>query len=371
MIAAILKFKQENPDRPVYAININGLDPSVAEPLTLEQLHEWWELPPGSLICIDECQEDDYFPLDRGTPEAWVKRISKVRHEGMDFWMTTQHPQLMSPYVRRLVDQHVHSVRKFNTSLVVRFMWGRCMDACEKGGAQKVAVTSAGALPKEVFDLYKSSNAHNMKRRIPLRAMMLPVFAVIAVVALLMVPVMLKRMRDTSMAAAGGAPVGSVPGADKAQPKDARVVDEQLRQKDYAKWSSPRIDGVPWSAPMFDSQQVRAVPRIACMAVDDGRCSCITEQGTHYVVAAAMCRQIAANGLYNPFLDAESQDQGGRSAGQPAASVQPQAPPTPAVQLAASTGSEYRNAKAREDGIAAAYVPPDDMPWNPNDMPVK
>ncbi|MET3650665.1 zonular occludens toxin domain-containing protein [Dyella japonica] len=358
MVAAILQFKKDHPERPVFAININGLDPSVAEPLTLEQLHKWWELPPGALICIDECQEDDFFPLDRGQPPEWVKRISKVRHEGMDFWMTTQHPNLMSAYVRRLMDQHVHSVRKFNSQVVSRFTWGRCMENCEKGAAQKVAVHTVGTLPKEVFELYKSSNAHNMKMRVPFRAWMLPVLGVVALCALVAIPLVIKKLKaqtdHTPTAAAG---VTAAPGAKPGAPQGSEA--DRLRREDFAKWMKPRVDGLPWSAPMFDGLSVRSNPRLYCIAVDDGRCTCHTEQGTRYAVPADRCRQIAADGLYNPFADglelARNDGQKGERE-----SVQPQAPTSVPSE---PNGVEMTGIR-KERVTAAAYDPPTYKAWN-------
>lgn len=309
MVAGILEFKREFPHRPVYAINVNGLHESVAQPLTIEQLQRWWELPPEALICIDEAQESSFMPLDSGKPSDWVKHISKVRHEGMDFWLTTQHPNLISAYVRRLVDQHVHFVRKYNTSIVLRHAWGRCMENCEKDSAQRSAASGVVTLPKEVFDLYKSSNAHNMKRRVPFKAWMLPACAVIAVAAVLFLPVALKRMHEKAVA-----PAAAQAGGKASPSTDLRVVDDGMRQSNFAKWMKPRVDGLPWSAPMFDHLEVQAQPRLYCIAGDDGRCNCITEQGTHYEVGLKQCRAIVQNGLYNPFASpvADADDRGSR-----------------------------------------------------------
>jgi hypothetical protein len=359
MVAAILKFKQENPHRPVYAININGLDPSVAEPLTLEQLARWWELPPEALICIDEAQEDEFFPLDQGKPKEWVKRISKVRHEGMDFWFTTQHPDLVSAYVRRLVDSHVHSVRKFNSHVVSRFHWGRCMTSCEEPRAQKVAIHTVGTLPKEVFELYKSSNAHNMKRKIPLRAMVLPIAAVIAVAALVGVPMVLKKLREQTthpVATAQGAPAGA---SSALRTEAAGSEDQRLRREDFAKWMKPRVDGLPWSAPMFDGLAVRAQPRLFCIAGED-KCVCQTEQGTSYKVDGARCRAIAAGGLYNPFIDGDLSRQDRQSHPRQASAAQP---PTDRGGLPVASGiASGRMSRA----TATPYTPPEFGTWNPD-----
>lgn len=358
MVAAILAFKKKHPDRPVFAININGLDPSVAELITLDQLHNWKELPPGSVICIDECQEEDYFPQDRGQPSAWVKAISKVRHEGMDFWLATQHPNLMSGYVRRLVDEHVHSVRKFKSSVVGRFTWGRCMENCEKESAQKTAIHSVGTLPKEVFSLYKSSNAHTMKRSIPWRAWVLPIAVVVAAAAIVFLPFALKRLQHAREAAITGGPASASSSAT-ARTASAEHEDDAMRRTDMAKWMRPRLDGVPWSAPMFDNLQVRTVPKLYCVAVDDGRCTCHTEQGTRYAVPADRCRAIVADGLYNPF-DGGVQDQQEDRQVARRRSDQPQAP-SAAERVPIYTDSV---SSGKERATAKAYTPPEYILWN-------
>ncbi|HEU4590554.1 MAG TPA: zonular occludens toxin domain-containing protein [Steroidobacteraceae bacterium] len=363
MVHAIMQFKKENPQRPVYAINVNGLHESVAEPLSYEQLQKWWELPPESLICIDEAQEDDFngtgkgfFPLDQGKPAPWVRRISKVRHEGMDFWFTTQHPDLVSAYVRRLVDQHIHYVRKFNSSVVSAFQWGRCMTSCEEPRAQRTAVHSITTLPAEVFELYKSSNAHNMKRKIPLRALVLPIAAVVAIGALVGVPLVLKRLHDRTTHVATASPVkpGSNAPAAVASSENA---DQEMRREDFAKWMKPRLAGIPWSAPMFDTLTVKAQPRLYCVAVEDGRCGCVTEQGTRYAVPVDRCRSIAADGLYNPFVDADEASQRQRQPQQASAAQQPTA--GGGVVLASVPGPQ-RAVRA----TATPYTPPEYGEWN-------
>lgn len=294
MIASALKFKEANPDRPVFQYNIDSCDPSVATELTLEQLQNWKELPPGSLILIDECNEDGIFPPDRGFPEPWVKDLIKNRREGMDFWITTVHPSLMSPYVRRLVCEHVHRVRKFNTKIVQRFTWGRCMDNCEKDMAQKTAVSGVGTLPSHVYSLYKSANAHTMKPRVPLKVYLLGVAVVVGIAAAIFVPIVLKRAQHNNIAAISG-------GKKDGQTQTA-TLDQGLRVTDYAKWLEPRVAGLPWTAPAYDQQTVKSQPRLFCIAVDDGRTECITEQGTHVEVPVATARLIASQGVYNPFL---------------------------------------------------------------------
>jgi hypothetical protein len=301
LVAEILRFQKEEPHRPRFYMGINGLAEGLADELTLEQLHEWWELPKGAVIFIDEAQEDHLMPKAGKTPD-WVRRMSKVRHHGMTFCVTTQKPVYMSAYVLGLVDQHVHTVNKFGTSMIAKYTWGRCIEEPEKPFQQKSAVEGIGTLPKEVFDLYTSSSLHTRKRRIPRKVYMLVALVVVALCAVVATPFVLKRAADRSKA--------SITGTAKSEPEsqaqrasgDGKSVDDDLRKSDYPKWLAPRVEGQPWTAPAFDQLQVQAQPRIYCVANEDGGCHCRTEQGTRYAVKPDMCRvMVQEGGVYNPF----------------------------------------------------------------------
>lgn len=69
------------------------------------------------------------------------------------------------------------------------------------------------------------------------------------------------------------------------------------RPDDLLAYFKPRIEGQPWTAPAYDSRPVAADPEVYCIAVDDGRCSCMTEQGMRYEMDKKICRSIVANGV--------------------------------------------------------------------------
>lgn len=363
LVSELIALREKNPERPLFYYGIDGLSEGVATELTHEQLSRWWELPPNAIIAVDEAQEEGLMPLDQGKPAEWVKRISKVRHEGMDFLLTTQHPNMLSSYVRRLVDLHVHAVRKFNTQVVQRYTWGRCMENCEKASAQKAAIQSVGTLPAKVFDLYKSANAHNMERRIPAKAWLLVFLAVVFVGVVVAMPFVFHHLKRTSSGQAH---------AEAVRPATSSAVDQIMRSTDYAKWMTPRVPGLPWTAPAYDHLSVRANPRVFCIAVEDGSTHCVTEQGTDLDVPPAVARQIAAHGVYDPFLAPERDHvaTGGGSRGR----EQPQgeAPKaTPAAGPASALPSGAAGAfvgSSMGAGIHASYFPPEHTPRNPEEI---
>ncbi|MBB3228184.1 hypothetical protein FHW69_002819 [Luteibacter sp. Sphag1AF] len=352
LVAEIVRLREAEPGRPIFAMGINGLKEGLAAELTMEQLHAWWELPPGSIICLDECQEEHLMPKDRGNPALWVQRIAKVRHHGMDFLLTTQHPQNMSAYVRRLVDKHVHTVRKFKSTVVSRYTWGRCMDDPEKGSVQKSAVESVGTLPKQVFELYKSSSLHTMKRSIPRKVYIFAVLVVVAIAAAVSVPVLIRKAQVQNTDSIKQVGRMSNDGAHEPELGERARHAAELRTESYTQWIKPRVDGVPWSAPAFDGMAVRAQPRLYCIASEDGRCLCNTEQGTRYQVEVNMCRAIVREGgMYNPFQEPPGSRSDREGQRPPSTAASP-----PSADAVAMTGGVSGTWKA---GIGqAAYIPP-------------
>jgi hypothetical protein len=363
LVHEIQKLRESSPDRPIFQMGINGLREGLAHTLTMEQLQNWREeLPPGSIVCLDECQEDHLMPLDKGLPKPWVKAISKVRHDGCDFLLTTQHPSLMSAYVRKLVDQHVHCVRKWNTNLVIRYTWGRCMDQPERPSQQKSATEEIGTLPAAVFDDYKSAQLHNMKRKIPRK---LYFFVAMVIGAAVLIPTALYfvfGLKDPAKVQAATHVDQGVDALDRMGHSSSTEA-ETLRTQDYAKWQRPRIEGIPWSAPMFDGLQVQAQPRVFCAAMETGDCHCMTEQGTRYEMPVKLCRQIVHDGLYNPFQSADRAEAGRGQTSQAAAGT-----PQARQPVGWSAPAQPQASGRWQNGVGAqTYVAPGERgSWNPD-----
>ena len=114
----------------------------------------------------------------------------------------------------------------------------------------------------------------------------------------------------------GGASAGTAPG-DGALATAPGVVakGDTISASEYAKRFLPRIPSEPWSSPAYDeSLSVPAeAPRLFCMSSLGGAnalgdhveptCTCLTEQGTSYVLDHPTCRVIARRGQYEPYRD--------------------------------------------------------------------
>lgn len=304
-VEQILKFRKAEPNRPVYVLGIDGLRDDVALPLTPDSLRAWWELPTGSVVLVDECQK--YMPARRqGDPPEWIRKLSEHRHFGLDFVLCTQSPGYVDSYVRGLIDRHTHLVRKFGTGLVDRYEWPAVCANPLNRSERKQARKSLWRYPKECFKLYKSAELHTVKRRIP--------WKVWAIAALPLVVLALGAVAFHSMEKGGGAGAASVrAGASVVAGAPVSGSSGEGRHwatvDAYVKDHLPRVANQPWSAPVYDQQQVVAHPDLYCIRYEapsmaggmDDRCGCYTEQGTPYELHdLAACRRYARDGVYNP-----------------------------------------------------------------------
>lgn len=120
----------------------------------LDRWHEWAE--PGAVIVFDEVQEV-WRPRGLGvkTPPA-IAALETHRHKGVDIVLITQHPMLVDPNIRRLVNRHLH-LRRLTKTIAMVYEW----DHCENPGQTRSALTSRlWRHPKAAYELYKSAQLH-------------------------------------------------------------------------------------------------------------------------------------------------------------------------------------------------------------------
>lgn len=300
----LLYMAAKREGRPIYVCGIDGLADGpwmpLADPLG------WEQLPDGSLIIVDEAQK--YFPARRSEPTPPVKALSEHRHRGFDFVLVTQHPMMLDSYVRKLVGEHVHVVRKFGTQVTERVTWSEVVDDPQSQAMRSRGVKQVWKYPKDLFAMYKSASLHTGKSRVPLRVYALPLLLLGGLaMAYLGIKMVAGFGRSESVVAAPEPPVEA---PLKSAPFQSPSSEPAWRSgpKTAAEWATfltPRIEGLPWTAPAFDGRHMTNVPRLYC-ASTRYRCVCHTEQGTNYALRDAVCRDLAINGLYYPIEPARS-----------------------------------------------------------------
>lgn len=312
------KAKKEN--REVFYHNVKNLNTDAVGPWQEFEPEKWMDLPHGSIILIDECQE--IFPKKPNGAQLppHYNELAKHRHKGFDIFLITQHPTLIDNFVRRLVGQHFHSVRKFGLQRSTIYEWSSCQPGPETMSSQKTAVTLKWKYPKEVFGWYKSAEVHTVKRAIPAK-LILAVLFVCGVLGAGWFALNKYKHRydkpDVAVAPAGAprsvgavAPgvVGPVAVAPGGVPDGS--VDPVAEVKRYVWKETPRVASMPWTAPKYDElTKPKRVPfPAACLQKGvPGRskeisCKCYSQQGTPMPsVPLGMCMEFARNGIFQEF----------------------------------------------------------------------
>lgn len=298
--------------REVYALNINGLDHDVTgiKPW-MKGLDAWQELPTGAVLIVDECQSILKPRGPGATPPDWIEALTRNRHLGIDLHLVTQDPMLMDSYVRRLVNYHEHLIRMdggFNRARI--YSAEHCMDV-GKGKIPEGSEYRMWAYPEQNFALYKSADAHTVRRRIPQSFVVVALGLLVLVIAAGVVWSIMDDFGqgDESAESAGsGHEVPRPAPAPQRKPLGLGLGQPYQRApmtvEEYITATTPRIQGHPWSAPIYDGQKPVAQPRIACMSTRTD-CRCMSEQATPIKLVDPMCRAIARDGVYNPFLRVE------------------------------------------------------------------
>ncbi|MEL1264402.1 zonular occludens toxin domain-containing protein [Pseudoxanthomonas putridarboris] len=314
-IERLLEFKDQG--RMVYACNIREFDYAKAGVLemTPEDFKHWPEfLPDGAVALVDEAYEHGMLPKRPAGSKVpnHVEQLAKHRHRGLDFIFVSQSPDKQcDQFVQDLIERHIHVRRRFGTQFVHLREFDRYEAQAEKATP---LVVRRKRLPKRPRGLYRSTEMDTTERKIPWYYIGLPLAVVLG---LGLMYYTFGNMGDRL----GG---GSSSVQPSAKP-DTVLVDQRSASgsfrgaattaAEYARAFLPRVASEPWSAPVYDDalHVPGEPPRLFCMsslagANDRGEhvepsCTCLTEQGTHYVVQHALCRFIARRGQYEPYRD--------------------------------------------------------------------
>lgn len=357
-VSRMLEWRERDASRPVFVLGVDGLKEGIAQSITPDDLERWFEYPSGAIFVVDEAQK--YFPMRRaGDAPAWVRKLSEHRHLGHDFLLMTQAPGYLDTYVRGLVDRHTHLVRKFGSHMVDRYDWPAVCMSPLSPTERKRATKALWRYPKKCFELYKSAELHTVKRRIPKKLVLVAAAALALPLVVFLVPRVMKH----------GEKVGAQPAAAGLVPASSAPKSSAMTVEEYVHAQIPRIANQPWSAPIFDGQQVQAKPDLMCIEYENPRaagemlCTCYTEQVTPYRIGSlSECRTYARHGVYNPRRQPVggndgriADDRQGNSAGQVA----------PASAAATATREDWPQSRS---AIHAPYRAPEELIGRPRGL---
>lgn len=287
--------------RPVYQVGIDDCDPTFAQALPFA-IEEWMKLPERSVLIVDEAHK--HFPQRMaGRPPKWIEDLAEIRHVGIELILVTQDPKALDVFVRRRVGRHLHVSRKMGMQAAIVHEWDHVEDRPLDHFATEKSVKAVWPYPKDLYAKYKSATLHQVKRSVPWKVIGAVVATIIAVVSVGAAARVFVDFDDAvgpedAKAVApvkAGAPAGLLP-----VPKPS--VNEPMTPEEYLTAITPRFEGMPWSAPIFDGAKPTELPRVACI-IAGAKCQCYTEQATRVRMKFDTCSTIARFGIYRPGFE--------------------------------------------------------------------
>lgn len=328
MLQLVIKVAAEE-NRPVYYSGIKDFvknDPRLKGTSWTEFDPKTWHetVPSGAIIVLDELQTIFRARAITSNPPPYVTELEQHRHKGIDFYGTTQHPRLIDPALKVLVQSHRHMMRIFGAEMSTVHFWDGIREKPESAGAKNQSQKTTWPFAKDLYGLYRSADAHTMKRKIPLRVKLLLLAPVLVVACVWMAYRMLHKAGPASASAANStAATAAVPGGvaglvpPPPQPGAHAPADPVQDLKDYVWKETPRVAGLPQTAPKYDQlTQPTRVP-IPAMCIQKGSvadhdqvsCKCYTQQATPMDVPFNMCMEFARNGFFRDFDADRDRDQ--------------------------------------------------------------
>jgi hypothetical protein len=268
-------------------------------------------IPDGSLIFVDEAWKwFGHLQDARGQANPpHVLQLAEHRHRGLDFVMTTQLPNQLYPFMRGLIAEHTHIVRRFGTQFCDLFTWAELNEDVKSKGMREVAQRRMWRYDEALFTKYKSATLHTIKRKLPWKVLAIPVFLFVAAAAAWFAFQQLRPGSRTDALAQEGT---QSPSGDAAPTNGSAGPTTWTTVEQYVRAHTPRVPEMPWSAPLYDGAEVTVHPTLACMSSGHNgsrSCTCVTEQGTPYTIPRDRCKVLARFGMpYNPFKEQPRQE---------------------------------------------------------------
>lgn len=303
--------------------NINGLDLPHHQPPqghSWQDMHIWLKYKEniGSVVVFDEVQ--NLFPT-RPSGSKMPENVAWLHvhgHSAIDLIFITQSPKVIDLNLRELVGKHIHITANKMGGLT-RLEWNEV--AMNPTAQSKNALSSSHKIHEEVFQHYKSAEAHIGHEHVKSRW-----FYVITAM-LVVVPILLglvgfmgyryyqqfkqksnvEQTQETEVKSASD--VFTANNAINANLSNNMLPSVQQNQDLKPSDFVPTLAERPESKPIYNSvRQVKQYERIAgCMKGGKSGCTCYSDQATPLrEVTTEMCIDYATNGLpFDPFRESE------------------------------------------------------------------
>ena len=296
--ACVELLSELSKDRAVY---VSGIPDLKINHIELVDPTQWInDVPDGSIIVIDEVQRiwRPRGPGSKVPPD--IAALETHRHRGLDFYVITQAPRLMDGNIRGLVGRHVH-LRDLGLLGRWWYEWPECAESCNTSWRQ-APIKKRFRLSKAALALYTSASMHIKPVRSVPWMMVVLVLAVIlcCFVAWKSYTIIQARMHPAAAEAIvaaqqkASAPGSSSFGASGGGARVSAPYDSTI--------FTPRVSNRPESAPAYDDlRQVVAMPVVVGGVCFNGKCKCLTQQGTPVIMSDAECKMRMENPEFDPY----------------------------------------------------------------------
>lgn len=306
----------------------------ISDPASQDGKKLVFDFPEGALVVIDEAQRV-YRPRPVGSkvpPE--VAAFETHRHQGLDFIILTQHPNLIDANVRKLVGRHLH-IRELGILGRKVYEWP---EASDPNKFRTAPIQRSYKLHKKGFTLYKSASLHvKPKRGLPkgLLAVALAVPLLLAGSIYAYRSVQSKVEPSTVQAPKPNVLSSAVSAVEeKIDPRLAMLIE-----------FSPRVPGRPETAPAYDElRQVKNMPVVAGCVSTSKRCTCQTQSGTDAGLDRSQCLAWLSNPPFDAYREVLHKPERDEKA-QPSGTVSAAVPPVESKQGLAGTESPIMSSR--------------------------
>lgn len=298
-----IEARRQLENRPVY---YHGIPELTLDWTKLDNPEEWYKLPEGAIIVIDECQKTFPPRPSSSKPPVHVSEFETHRHKGFDVYLLTQHPSLVDNHLKKLAGKHLHVVRSFGMQRSDVFEMQSVQDPNARN--LKDALRHQFKFPPEVYKWYKSAELHTHKRKLPWQYYAIPVALLVVIVAGWLGYRTLNNMGKTGVDAVAQVPKAGQQVSTIGQSKDHHT----KTPTEYLAANSPRIPGLAYTSPIYDDiTKVDAVPIPVSCTSNLLSCRCYSQQTTLLDMPKELCISIIDKGFFEPFPRKSSTSSGG------------------------------------------------------------
>lgn len=308
-------FKQS---RTVYFHNVTGLDTTKlkADWYEFDEPEKWYELPPNSIVIIDEAQFWFGAADPRSEKPKHIVQFTLMRKDGFEVHLITQDPRLLHVDVRRIAHVHIHYWRVMKSNSLLRFENEGVIERVENFSSFKDADKSRIRIDKKFFDVYKSANAEHHFKFQPSKKLIISLIVIIVAVFLVFrvytrYSAGTEQEKPESVIQTGGNLLSSM----LPSPVGGSSVEKSQTAEQYIASHVPRVPDIPASAPVYDGLTAPVTyPKLYCVSttdpdliskrhnefyVRDASCQCYTQQATKFDTTFEFCMTASRDGYFD------------------------------------------------------------------------